>query len=75
MSDNENVTETEAAPETDVTKEWRATQEQKSKATRLRLFAAIAWLIAIGGEVAGIEPRQQLMLVRRRPRPNRRQVP
>ena len=54
MSDNENVTETEAAPETDVTKEWRATQEQKSKATRLRLFAAIAWLIAIGGEVAGI---------------------
>ena len=25
----------------DVTKEWRATQGQKSSATRLRLFAAI----------------------------------
>jgi len=38
----------------DVTKEWRATQGQKSAATRLRLFAAIAWVIAIGGEVFGI---------------------
>ncbi len=38
----------------DVTKEWRATQGQKSAATRLRIFAAIAWAIAIGGEVAGI---------------------
>ena len=42
------------APEVDVTKEWRATQGQKSAATRLRIFAAIAWVIAIGGEVAGI---------------------
>ena len=38
----------------DVTKEWRATQDQKSAATRLRIFAAIAWVIAIGGEIAGI---------------------
>ena len=38
----------------DVTKEWRATHEQKSAAARLRLFAAIAWVIAIGGELAGI---------------------
>ena len=38
----------------DVTKEWRATQGQKSAATRLRIFAAIAWIIAIGGEIAGI---------------------
>src|SRR3954469_13133543 len=38
----------------DVTKEWRATQGQHSAATRLRLFAAIAWVIAIGGEIAGI---------------------
>jgi hypothetical protein len=38
----------------DVTKDWRATQGQKSAATRLRLFAAIAWLVAICGEVAGI---------------------
>src|SRR4051795_6251883 len=48
MSDNKS------APEVDVTKEWRATQGQKSAATRLRIFAAIAWIIAIGGEVAGI---------------------
>lgn len=38
----------------DVTKEWRATQEQKSAAARLRVFAAIAWVIAIGGEITGI---------------------
>jgi hypothetical protein len=48
MSDNR------PADEVDVTKEWRATQGQKSAATRLRLFAAIAWVIAIGGEVFGI---------------------
>ena len=48
MSDNE------PAAEVDVTKEWRATQGQKSAATRLRIFAAISWIIAIGGEVAGI---------------------
>ncbi|MFL6091199.1 MAG: hypothetical protein ACJ71Z_13800 [Aeromicrobium sp.] len=38
----------------DITKEWRATQGQKSAAARLRIFAALAWLVAIGGEVAGI---------------------
>jgi len=38
----------------DVTKEWRATQGQKSAATRLRIFAVIAWVVAIAGEVAGI---------------------
>src|SRR6185312_12540181 len=42
------------AEQVDVTKEWRATQGQKSSATRLRLFAAIAWVVAIGTEVAGI---------------------
>src|SRR3954451_22504104 len=40
--------------EVDVTKEWRATQGQKSAATRLRLFAALSWVVAIGTEVAGI---------------------
>ena len=40
--------------EVDVTREWRATQGQKSAATRLRIFAAIAWVIAIGGEILGI---------------------
>ena len=38
----------------DVTREWRATQGQKSAATRLRIFAGISWLIAIGTEIAGI---------------------
>ena len=42
------------AADVDVTKEWRATQGQKSAATRLRIFAVIAWVIAIGGEIAGI---------------------
>jgi hypothetical protein len=42
------------AEDVDVTKEWRATQGQKSAATRLRIFAAIAWVIAIGTEIAGV---------------------
>ena len=41
-------------PGADVTKDWQATQGQKSAATRLRLFAALSWAIAIGGEIAGI---------------------
>ncbi len=48
MSDNK------PAAEADVTKDWRATQGQESAAKRLRIFAALSWLIAIGGEVAGI---------------------
>jgi hypothetical protein len=48
MSDNK------PGEEVDVTKEWRATHGQKSAATRLRLFAALSWIIAIGTEVAGI---------------------
>jgi len=48
MSDNEPV------QDTDVTREWRATQGQKSAAARLRIFAAIAWIIAIAVEIAGV---------------------
>jgi hypothetical protein len=40
--------------ETDVTKDWRATQGQASAAKRLRIFAGLSWLVAIGGEIAGI---------------------
>lgn len=47
---SENKTENE----TDVTEAWRASETQKSSAKRLRLFAAIAWIVAIGGEIAGI---------------------
>jgi hypothetical protein len=42
------------AEDVDVTKEWRATHGQKSGATRLRIFAAIAWAIAIASEIAGV---------------------
>ena len=38
----------------DVTREWRATHGQKSAATRLRIFAALSWAVAIGGEIVGI---------------------
>ncbi|OBQ75903.1 hypothetical protein EFV37_10750 [Mesorhizobium loti] len=46
MSDNK--------PTVDVTKDWQASQGQKSGATRLRLFAMLSWVVAIGGEIAGI---------------------
>jgi hypothetical protein len=38
----------------DVTKAWAATQGQKDAAKRLRIFAWLAWIVAIGGEIAGI---------------------
>jgi hypothetical protein len=38
----------------DVTKDWQATQGQQSASKRLRIFAALAWIVAIGSEVAGI---------------------
>jgi hypothetical protein len=48
MSDNKPT------EEADVTKEWRATHGQEAAAKRLRLFAALAWIVAIGGEIVGI---------------------
>ncbi|MBO9580901.1 MAG: hypothetical protein J7498_08415 [Sphingobium sp.] len=42
------------AAETDITKDWRATQGQEAAAKRLRIFAVLAWIVAIGGEIAGI---------------------
>ena len=44
---------TDNKPAADVTKDWQATQGQKSAATRLRLFAALSWIVAIGGQIAG----------------------
>src|SRR6185369_13484960 len=44
----------EPGAEVDVTKEWRATHGQESAAKRLRLFAALSWIVAIGTEIAGI---------------------
>ena len=48
MSDNEPN-----AP-VDVTKAWAATQDQKGAAKRLRIYAGLAWVVAIGAEIAGI---------------------
>jgi hypothetical protein len=49
-----NMSDNKPATEVDVTKEWRATHDQKSAAKRLRLFAAFSWIVAIGTEIAGI---------------------
>jgi len=48
------MSENEPGTEVDVTKEWRATHGQESAAKRLRIFAALSWIVAIGTEVAGI---------------------
>ena len=42
------------AAEVDVTKAWAATQDQKGSAKRLRIYAALAWVVAIGTEIFGI---------------------
>lgn len=47
---------TDGAPEPkiDVTQAWQASQNQKGKAKSLRIYAALAWVVAIGTEIAGI---------------------
>ena len=49
-----NMSDDKPTAEVDVTKEWRATHGQESAAKRLRIFAALSWIVAIGAEVAGI---------------------
>ncbi|MCF6219930.1 MAG: hypothetical protein L3J65_02355 [Robiginitomaculum sp.] len=44
----------ETKPETDVTKAWQASQDQKSRAKKLRTFASMAWVVAISTEIAAI---------------------
>ena len=46
--------ENKPAADVDVTKEWRATHDQQSAAKRLRIFAALSWIVAIAGEIAGV---------------------
>ena len=48
MADNENT------EDVDVTKAWAATQDQKGKAKKLRIFAGLSWLVAIGTEIGAI---------------------
>ncbi len=38
----------------DITKAWAATQDQKGASKRLRIYALLCWIVAIGGEIAGI---------------------
>jgi hypothetical protein len=48
MSDNKPT------EDVDITKEWRATHGQEAAAKRLRIFAILSWIVAIGCEVAGV---------------------
>lgn len=52
MANNETTNPKEDA--VDVTAAWAASQDQKGKAKKLRLFAGISWFIAIGTEIAAI---------------------
>ena len=54
VSISRDLVMTNKKPAADVTKDWQATQDQKSSATRLRLFALLCWIVAIGGEIAAI---------------------
>ena len=44
----------ETSEAVDITNAWAATQDQKGKAKKLRIFAGLSWLVAIGTEIAGI---------------------
>ena len=48
------MSEEKPGAEVDVTKAWAATQNQQGSAKRLRIYAALCWIVAIGTEIAGI---------------------
>lgn len=48
------MTDKEQAAEADITNAWHASQNQKSKAKKLRLFAGLSWFVAIGTEIGAI---------------------
>ena len=52
MSDTEKAGE--AGAEIDVTQAWQASNDQKSKAKKLRLMAGGSWFVAIATEIAAI---------------------
>ncbi len=52
MTDNKEATQN--STDVDVTDAWQATQDQKGKAKKLRIFAWLSWLVAIGTEIFGI---------------------
>jgi len=47
------MSENEPTEKVDVTNAWQASQGQKGKAKKLRTFAIVSWVIAIGTEIAG----------------------
>jgi hypothetical protein len=48
------MAENEPNAEVDVTKAWAATQDQKGQAKKLRIYAALCWVVAIGTEIGAI---------------------
>lgn len=48
------MTDEAPEPKIDVTQAWQASQNQQGKAKSLRIYAALAWVVAIGTEIAGI---------------------
>lgn len=48
------MTDNEPTEKVDVTKAWAATQDQQGKAKKLRTFAGLSWVVAIGTEIAGV---------------------
>ena len=51
---NKKSTDNVPAEDIDVTNAWAASQDQKGKAKKLRMFAGLSWVVAIGTEIAGI---------------------
>ena len=51
MSDKETIAEEGVE---DITKAWKATEDQKGKAKKLRMFAGLSWIVAIGTEIFGV---------------------
>lgn len=49
-----DMTDEKSTEGVDVAKEWKANAGQESKAKKLRIFAFISWLIAIGTEIAAV---------------------
>jgi len=48
------MSDKETTPKPDVTAAWQASENQKASAKKLRLFAALSWVVAIGTEIFGI---------------------
>ncbi len=60
MADNENKSvETTSDGTEDITKAWKATEDQKGQAKKLRLFAGLSFFAAIAGEIFGIVKLKQ----------------